>query len=253
VKEGTASVEDDTLGRFVADRLLVQEQAFFVMSLVDAQNPSVDLAQEKIDQAARMAAQRLTFLEATELYNQKVLEQVAAPRVGQITQCEYTDFSIFGIPVAPNEGTYSFNDTGLADSHNSYWGPQGCADNRVTYLAKISSEVQAPWVAKMSAAQTVYNLVNLSGAYSYTLANGTKNDWNTVSVSLLDARTLKWTNDAGISWNLTLTSDLSKVAVSSDSPYFASGYTTANVQRDAKGRVTGIVGPEGGVYVMGGR
>lgn len=63
-----------------------------------------------------------------------------------------------------------------------------------------------------------------------------------VSVSLLDARTVKWTNDAGISWNLTLTSDLSKVAVSSDSPYFAGGYTIANVQRDAKG-----------VYAMSGR
>lgn len=99
---------------------------------------------------------------------------------------------------------------------------------------------------RVSATNTT--VANLIGDYENHLYNVKgKNDWHFVTISRVDDQKLKWTNRAGVSWTLTVTSDKTKLSVGSDCPYFKQGYKTATVQW-AGGAVTSILGPSNEPY-----
>jgi hypothetical protein len=81
-----------------------------------------------------------------------------------------------------------------------------------------------------------------------------KNDWHFVELqgSLVSAApALTWSNRAGVNWTLTpsLGADgNSKLLVATDCPYFEDGHQVCEIQRDATGRVIGLLGPGGELY-----
>ncbi len=84
--------------------------------------------------------------------------------------------------------------------------------------------------------------------------NGGKNNWHYVTVTKVDASTLKWTNRAGVSWLLQLTLSKSILDIGPDCPYYhfdngkmRTSYTQAAVVWDGNS-VTGLMGPWGELY-----
>ena len=78
--------------------------------------------------------------------------------------------------------------------------------------------------------------------------NGGKNDWHFVTITKMNDRSLRWANRAGVSWNLTLTSNPNVLNVDSNAPYYKQGFHTVKVQRDASGRIIGLYGPSNELY-----
>jgi hypothetical protein len=81
-----------------------------------------------------------------------------------------------------------------------------------------------------------------------------KNDWHYVTVTKVDDNTLLWSNRAGVSWSLKLTSDHSKLDVSQKCPYYnfddgtsKTKYTQGTLVWEGD-KVTGILGPWDELY-----
>jgi hypothetical protein len=264
-KKGPAAIGDDAIGRFMAEKRLLQEQAFFLLGEAHKSNPAVDLVQQKAKHEARMAAQDIAFVTVTNKYNATMSTQTAAARTAQVTACTYYGESILGIELTPNDGPFVFDDAA--------WSPEGtavrahdfevsgktnCNTIRNAHVAKMVGEADAVVVAKLTASQQVYkewakvmSAQYLVGQYEFTPARGeVKNEWHSTTVVQTGDKTLKWTNAANVSWTLTLGANPSTLVVGSDCPYYANGYTTAAVKFDAAGKVSGIVGPDGQVFVV---
>lgn len=84
--------------------------------------------------------------------------------------------------------------------------------------------------------------------------SGGKNDWHYVTISKVDENTLKWTNRAGVSWSLKLTSHKTILDVGSECPYYnfndgtqQTHFTHATLVWDGN-KVTGIMGPWNELY-----
>ncbi len=89
---------------------------------------------------------------------------------------------------------------------------------------------------------------SLLGNYeNHLYDNGGKNDWHYVTISQVDDSTLKWTNRAGVSWTLTMTSEKTKLNVGEDCPYFQEGYKQATVVWKGD-QVSGLLGPWNELY-----
>lgn len=264
-KKGPSAIGDDAVGRFMAEKRLVQEKAFFLLSEAHKNNPSVDLAQQKANHEARMAAQDIAFVAATNKYNQAMITQTAAARTAQISACTYDDTLFFGLELYPNDGNFNFDDAA--------WSPEGtavqahdfemagktnCNNIRNAHVAKMVDIAEADVKAKLGSSEQVYKdwskvmtTAYLVGQYGYTPPYGqVKNEWHSATVVQTGDKTLKWTNAANVSWTLTLGADPSTLTVSADCPYFAEGYTTAAVKFDAEGKVSGIVGPSGDLFTI---
>jgi hypothetical protein len=264
-KKGPAAIGDDTIGRFMAEKRLVQEQAFFLLSEAHKKNPAIDLAQQKADHQARMAAQDVAFVAATNKYNQAMAAQTAAARTAQVTACTYDDTVILGIELYPNDGAFVFDDaawspegTAVRAHDFEMLGKTNCNNIRNAHVAKMVGEADAALTVKLATAEQVYKEWSkvmgaeyLVGQYEFTPARGeVKNEWHSATVVQTGEKTLKWTNAAKVSWTLTMAGDPSTLTVGTDCPYFAEGYTTAAVKFDAAGKVSGIVGPSGDLFVI---
>ena len=263
--KGPAAIGDDGIGRFMAEKRLVQEQAFFLLSEAHKNNAAIDIADQKAAHQARMAQQDIAFVAATNKYNQAIVKQTAAARTAQVTACTYDDTLLFGIEMYPNDGAFQFDDAawspadpGVRAHDYEMLGKTNCNNIRNTHVANVVSEATADVTTKLATAETVYrdwskvmSTEYVVGQYDFTPARGeVKNAWHTATVVQTGDKTLKWTNAANVSWTLTLSGSPSSLAVSSDCPYYAEGYITATVKFDAAGKVSGIVGPSGDVFVI---
>ncbi len=264
-KKGPAAIGDDAIGRFMAEKRLVQEQAFFVLGEAHKNNPAIDLAQQKAYHQARMAEQDIAFVAATSKYNQAMAAQTAAARTAQVTACTYYDTYFFGIEMYPNDGAFQFDDaawspegTAVRAHDFEVLGKTNCNNIRNAHVAKMVSAADAVVTEKLAASQQVYkdwskvmSTQYLVGQYDFTPARGeVKNEWHSATVVQTGEKTLKWTNAANVSWTLTMAGSPSTLSVGTDCPYFAEGYTTATVKFDAAGKVSGIVGPNGDLYAI---
>ena len=264
-KKGPASIGDDGIGRFMAEKRLAQEKAFFLLSEAHKTNPAIDLAQQRADHQARMAEQDIAFVTATNKYNAAMAAQTAAARTAQVTACTYGDNTFLGIEMYPNDGVFYFDDAawspeGTAVRAHDYEmsGKTNCNNTRNTHVANMVGEANAALTVKLGEAEKVYkdwakvmSTQYMVGQYDFTPARGeVKNAWHSVTVVQTGDKTLKWTNAANVSWTLTMAGSPSTFAVGTDSPYYASGYTTAAVKFDAAGKVSGIVGPGGDLYAV---
>jgi hypothetical protein len=245
-KRGTAGIQDNALGQWMAEKFLVQQEAFLLLSLANEKNPAIVFADEVVAQQSRIADQQKAFLEATEAYNQALLTPLSQARVGQVTSCEYNDLTLVGIPVMPDSGYYRFKDNACSDWSCKYIydirGPGGCNDARNALVNQLTADLEAPARGLMYGYQDLYNVLNLLGTYR---APG-----DTATVTMVDIYTVKWTNSANESWNLGLVSGHDMLSVQGG----PSGYPThrgdpvTSITFNAKGWATGILGPNGYVY-----
>ena len=99
------------------------------------------------------------------------------------------------------------------------------------------------------------SVVNIEGNYECMLYSGDqKNDWHYVIISATeDSNVFIWKNKANVSWTLTkIETSTTLFKVSEDCPYFNNGHTTAMLELDANGAVTGIHGPWNELYTKTG-
>ena len=95
---------------------------------------------------------------------------------------------------------------------------------------------------------TDFNINSIIGRYENHLYDGTdkKNDWHYVNITKIDDQTLLWTNSAGVSWRLSVTTDRNYL-YAGNNPYSNDGYNRSRIIWQ-RGRVTGITGPWDELY-----
>lgn len=174
--KGTAEVDSDPVGRFITEKKLVQEEAFFLLTEASAKDPSVNLAQQKAAHEARMVEQDTAFIQATTAYTKLVLDAVVDARIANVQECWYDDGWFLGAKVWPDSGLHSFSDYDAAwktDPTNPWFGKgvhgpdftiggrQACIDFRNGHVGRQVAKARTLQTEKLWAGQGTFTKFRL--------------------------------------------------------------------------------------------
>lgn len=195
-KKGVDFVKEDRLGILMASRTLVQAKAYFLMR--EANRGFVDLAQMKKDYEDRQVAQRVAFFEATELYNNRIIDALGASRAAQIGACTYDPAQdnaltwLFGrLPEDGERTNFIYTDNG--NTVESVWPKRGCEANRSNYISNLKSTIT--WQTRDNTLLPAENTMQAFreqaavGKYMYTMSDG---ETRTVEVTRRADGVLLW-------------------------------------------------------------
>lgn len=151
--KGEAGISGDTIGRFMANVRLAEEQYFFVMSKASANNKAINLADQLAAHEARMAAQDAAFFAAMAKYNTGIVDSAIKARTAQFGACGYAGGTFLGIETQQNQNAwFAYNDGGTA--YGAY-GQQNCDIVRTAAVDKASYDVRKSMNDKLWAAEQV--------------------------------------------------------------------------------------------------
>lgn len=210
-KRGVAGAKDDALGIFMTSRTIVQAKAFFILREANRNSTSVDIAQMTKDHEERMLAQTTAFFEATELYNNLVLDGVAKERAKQVSACEYDPAQdnaltpIFGrLPLDAPYTNYIYKDNGQVVE--SVYPLRGCQANQFNYIQNVNQALKETTLKTqllpVEAGYKAFREEVVLGKYLYTTNTGAT---RTVDVTRTGDGTLTWTELGNSQCKLTVT------------------------------------------------
>ncbi|MFO0674567.1 MAG: hypothetical protein U0235_33965 [Polyangiaceae bacterium] len=166
VNGGRRTIDEDALGRFAAEKRLLQEEAFLLLREAAAKDPSVDLAAQTAAHQARMAEQEAAFFKATELFNKLILDKVGADREAKVTACHYADsYGPFDIKMWPDSGWYAYSDYGpnawtwapiTSGDYGNVKGRVACENDRNDHANHVSRQAKREMRRKLMDAQIVF-------------------------------------------------------------------------------------------------
>ncbi len=148
---GLAASVDDTLGSFAIHARLVQEQGFFLLALADANNPSIDIEQRKVEHVAHIEAQTNALRGATATFNARVAATGAATRTSEIGDCTCVDdgrpFICQAVPPFVTPPFYRVDDPEGGGTGGR--GLEACQAARTVYVEQVSKDFQASLATKL--------------------------------------------------------------------------------------------------------
>ena len=178
-EKGLAGIGDDGLGKFFAEKRLIQEQAFLLLSEASRNDRSIDLTEKTTEQASRRVLQTAAFSSATRTYNTNVVKPTRDARTASVGTCDYQGLTVF-VHLTPNDGPYRLEDTACATQPSWISSATKCGGaydparfnlddcNRVrdAYMSNVGDQAAAPWNEKAFRAQTLYGTLSLLGQYA---------------------------------------------------------------------------------------